>query len=378
MLHNSSVAYLNQNPLTSTSAWSQHDFIGEGAVMEPLATTLGAEGAVLSLHNDDEAPPLILNLLGSAVHDDGQAALALNHAIQLRRVGAARADQAVEGGWLRPLGVDGGGVLSVSFRNEIAEGEIFFSALLLAGAIPDTSMLAAAMRRFVPMLHLYFGLWQRYRREVRRARGIGNALDSMDVAVILMDRNGDVGFVNEGASALLDEGKFLRRRGRTLSAMKLGDTMKIQAAVATAITTNLEESAALANGASRGAVLLQLVHGSDRRILATIPAEQPATEAGAVAAMLVILDPTDDPERYVTPVCRLYGLSTVETRLACQLVAGRSLQEASQTMRIKEQTARSYLKQVFQKTGVKRQAELVRLLLSSLIRTRRGMNLQAI
>jgi DNA-binding CsgD family transcriptional regulator len=36
-------------------------------------------------------------------------------------------------------------------------------------------------------------------------------------------------------------------------------------------------------------------------------------------------------------------------------------------MRIKQQTARAYLRQIFQKTGTNRQADLVRMMMSNLL-----------
>jgi DNA-binding CsgD family transcriptional regulator len=49
--------------------------------------------------------------------------------------------------------------------------------------------------------------------------------------------------------------------------------------------------------------------------------------------------------------------------VASELVAGRTLAQASRRLGIMPQTARTHLKRVFSKTGVTRQAELVRLLL---------------
>jgi DNA-binding CsgD family transcriptional regulator len=54
-----------------------------------------------------------------------------------------------------------------------------------------------------------------------------------------------------------------------------------------------------------------------------------------------------------------FGLSPAEARLAALLFAGASLRSCAQALSIKYETARSYLKSVFQKTGTHRQAELV-------------------
>src|SRR5262245_41309018 len=54
-----------------------------------------------------------------------------------------------------------------------------------------------------------------------------------------------------------------------------------------------------------------------------------------------------------------FGLSPAEARLVALLFAGASLRSCTQALGIKYETARSYLKSVFQKTGTHRQAELV-------------------
>jgi DNA-binding CsgD family transcriptional regulator len=64
-------------------------------------------------------------------------------------------------------------------------------------------------------------------------------------------------------------------------------------------------------------------------------------------------------------VCSLYRLTTTEASLVCHLVLGRTIAEAAEQMRIRTQTARAYLKQIFVKTNTHRQADLIRLILNS-------------
>jgi DNA-binding CsgD family transcriptional regulator len=61
----------------------------------------------------------------------------------------------------------------------------------------------------------------------------------------------------------------------------------------------------------------------------------------------------------------LFGLTPAEANLAILLARGLSLREASATQHISLHTSRAQLKSVFAKTGVSRQAELVRLVLKS-------------
>ena len=61
----------------------------------------------------------------------------------------------------------------------------------------------------------------------------------------------------------------------------------------------------------------------------------------------------------------LYGLTPAEAELASLLSAGHSIEEAAEIRGVTLNTARSQMKRVFSKTGVNRQADLVRLLLNN-------------
>lgn len=60
----------------------------------------------------------------------------------------------------------------------------------------------------------------------------------------------------------------------------------------------------------------------------------------------------------------LFSLTLQESRLAAALASGQSLDEAAETCGVTKSSARTYLKAIFSKTNVSRQAELVRLLVT--------------
>ena len=106
-------------------------------------------------------------------------------------------------------------------------------------------------------------------------------------------------------------------------------------------------------------------------IVAAIAARKRATEPSDIAAIVYVADPAGNNEQFLQPLFRLFNLSTSEGRLASLLADGATLAKAAETLRIKEQTARGYLKQIFIKTDTKRQGELVHLMLSSLLKMNR-------
>ncbi|MNT69412.1 Bacterial regulatory protein, luxR family [compost metagenome] len=66
-------------------------------------------------------------------------------------------------------------------------------------------------------------------------------------------------------------------------------------------------------------------------------------------------------------VRKLFDLTPAETALALVLADGMTLDEAAEALGTSKNTARAHLRAIFSKTGVTRQATLVRMLLSSVI-----------
>lgn len=62
-----------------------------------------------------------------------------------------------------------------------------------------------------------------------------------------------------------------------------------------------------------------------------------------------------------------FGLTGSEARLALHLAEGHSLQEAGTLLHLTRETARNYSKRIYEKTGSRGQADLVRLLLTSVV-----------
>lgn len=73
--------------------------------------------------------------------------------------------------------------------------------------------------------------------------------------------------------------------------------------------------------------------------------------------VLVLLTPRERMAGSVSP--SQLDLTRVEYELVLHIMSGKNVRQAAECMRISYHTARKYLQNVFTKTGVKRQAELV-------------------
>ncbi len=73
------------------------------------------------------------------------------------------------------------------------------------------------------------------------------------------------------------------------------------------------------------------------------------------------------PAEHGLYLAHMYNLSTSEARLAIAIANGASLAEAAQTANLTIETARNYSKRIYAKTGARGLAELVRLVLTSVV-----------
>jgi DNA-binding CsgD family transcriptional regulator/PAS domain-containing protein len=81
-------------------------------------------------------------------------------------------------------------------------------------------------------------------------------------------------------------------------------------------------------------------------------------------ALVLIIDPEDEPAPPAALLRRLYHLTEAEAEVALHVMHGADLKQISDELSISLTTIRTHLQHVFDKTDTHRQAELVRLLLA--------------
>ena len=85
------------------------------------------------------------------------------------------------------------------------------------------------------------------------------------------------------------------------------------------------------------------------------------------ACAIFIRDPERKSQASRDMVRQLFDFTPAETELALQLANGLTLDESAEELGISKNTARAHLRAIFSKTGVTRQAKLVRMLLGSVV-----------
>lgn len=210
-------------------------------------------------------------------------------------------------------------------------------------------------------------------REQTTTDALRFALNFSANAYFLIDADRRVQFANAAAGRLVaDGGSLIQSQGR-LGARDLTDALKfaeiVNHSVAKRRLAGSADGAADPGTADTVCPVLMLPGKNGDELLCVVK-ELPASLSGdgAPAAMVVVLQSQRDVSRVLKPVCLANSLTTVETELVSYLVAGISLTEASERMKIKRETARGYLKSIFSKTGTHRQSELVQRLMSYMLR----------
>lgn len=185
-------------------------------------------------------------------------------------------------------------------------------------------------------------------------------LEGLPTGVVLLDEDARSLYANPAAERLLAGSRGASLRGRHLVADEPGPHDALRALVAGAVAT----------GAGRGTspggrLLVEDAPVGERLVVHVFPCSDrrlPLDPAGRRVCAIVFLGRESDAIRPQPDVLRgLYGLTSAEARLAAALGEGTPLEEAADAFAISRHTARAQLRAVFQKTGVRRQADLLRL-----------------
>jgi DNA-binding CsgD family transcriptional regulator/PAS domain-containing protein len=338
------------------------------AVLAEIAGLMGADGACLTLHPVQDRPPVFL-CSGHARGDDPAEML-------FRTVGRMVLRDIVDATshWRDASSDPGCAILLMPIDQLPGHSRLLVSVLFRDISSERRAAAERMYRERRPFAVGFFQLWQRGRLLERRMRSLETALDQTAAGLVLLNAAGRIIYANQTADEILTEGDGIGHNNGMLRATNLRDGVNLQAAINHAICGQ--------DGRGTGSVRTPLLSFQRRSrtplIAAVLSVPGAAVEPDDAAAIVYMVDPALDIRAMLTSVCGIYHLSPVETALVCHLAAGKSLADAALLMHVKEQTARGYLKTIFIKTGTRRQAELVALMLSSLVRTKRGVFQEAI
>ena len=188
------------------------------------------------------------------------------------------------------------------------------------------------------------------------------AVSQLSVATIILDEQGRVLNTNAVARALLEQGDALSLRGERLHIEGRDINKELQQALANIIMAQQSGKASVV----RALRVPRPAGGSDLGlVIRPVPTSQWSEGQSSPCAAVFISDPDLQQPASQQILGDLFELTPAEANLAILLARGLSLAEVSNAQNISQHTARAQLKSIFAKTGVSRQAELVRLVLKS-------------
>jgi len=240
------------------------------------------------------------------------------------------------------------------------------SALDMPHDPPEPAVLAT-IELILPHIRTALQLRHRLTETDVVARNYTDVLDSLRAGVVLLNDRGECIFVNREAQRLCaaDDGIYVRES--RLGAHRPDEHQLLSRLIARASALGAGKTAP-----SGGDVSIHRRSASPLKISAVALSSRSAVRKRSstkIASLVVFIRTVDDglttlPDLLMTT----FGLTSAEARLGAQLFEGCSLTQAAERNNVSRETVRVQLRSIFDKTHVRRQAELLRLI-SQLMRT---------
>ncbi len=245
--------------------------------------------------------------------------------------------------WLRGLGDDTLHCLGAATTMRAGEGIIgLHRGAATTGAFTEAE--AARLEGVLPHVSRVFVLRGRLAAVERQTHSIQSALDATGMAMVVLDATGRVRMTNRAGDAALENGGWLDYGANGVLAAR----------------PMLAKSVALATRpADPGASAVLLTRYDGVQVVANVI---PFISIAPRRDAMIVFQPPVDPAVRRTMLRQLFGLTAAEVEIALLLAEGIALPAIATRRGTTVETVRSQLREVRQKTGCSRQAELVALL----------------
>jgi DNA-binding CsgD family transcriptional regulator/PAS domain-containing protein len=248
-----------------------------------------------------------------------------------------------------------------AFGSTLAQEETiasYITAMRSKADGPFDSGEAQLLQELTPHLQTALRIHSRLSSFENRLHGLTDALNNMAQGVMLVDAIGRISFMNRYAEEIVRVGAGLKSVNGIVCAVHPDQTEKLHGLIALAAGKVAGRLAGQIMTLSRSAF------GRDLSLMvAPLTSSHPAA-AGHSAAIVFVTDPDRTAGRKARDLEHLLELTAAESRLAKALAEGKTIAEFAGEAGVSLNTVRSQLKQIFSKTGVSRQSDLVRLVLT--------------
>lgn len=213
---------------------------------------------------------------------------------------------------------------------------------------------------FLPHLKRALQIRQRLLTAGVERRATLDALERTGTATLVVTQSGHILYANALAEGLLRQTDAIRAINGRLVTVERTANASLSLAIAEAIRAAGGNNAAASNTLT--------IAREDRLPLTLMVAPlRPAGDGfgAAVPCAIVFVRDPEQPTPSSQALRGLFGLTPAEASIAAALADGLSLDSIAASHRVSLNTARTHLKNILAKTGTRRQAELVALVLRS-------------
>lgn len=253
--------------------------------------------------------------------------------------------------WCRPQGYLRGGALN------LATSQGWRATLMVSGRNEYNREAVRILSAMTPHLIRAFQLNQLLHETQAIGLGAFAALEYLDRGALLVGAGGKVKPANHLAEAILEHGDGLMLHNGQLICTSRAETAALHRLIAQCsrgVAVRDEGTMQVTRSEGRGPLTVQCL---------PFPASNWWPGFNQQWAMIFVTDPDARMVQATERLRQRYGLTPAEARLAWEIVRGGGRKAAAESRGISVATARSQLTSIFDKTGVRRQSELVRLLL---------------
>jgi DNA-binding CsgD family transcriptional regulator len=216
------------------------------------------------------------------------------------------------------------------------------------------------LKFFAPHLQRAFKLHLRFSELRAQSTGAEAAFDLLPTGVVLIGPRTQIVFMNRRARAILAE-----KDGLLATASGLRGEHHAESDT---LTRTVQQAALTSNGKgfSAGGTVLISRRARPALQLCVSPIHNSGIQTSRQVTVAIFINDPLRSQRAPQELLRMeYGLTPAECRVALLLGDGHAPRKIAEMIGVTENTVRSQIKTIFSKMGVRRQSELVRVLLNS-------------
>jgi DNA-binding CsgD family transcriptional regulator len=259
--------------------------------------------------------------------------------------------------WMTPQGW--GDVLSATLDKSATSRAVFMVARHARDGLVDDEM-KARMRLLVPHVRRSAMIGKLVNLSRVDAAAMADTLDGLQAGMFLVDASGRLMHANASGRAMLSQGNVLHANGKLVALDAQGDNALREILLAAG-----NGDAALVE---RGVTVHLTARDGEQFVTHVLPltsgARRRAGQSYAAVAAVFVQKAGHDPSPALELLAQQFELTPAEVRVLDTIMDHGGVAEVARALKLSPATVRTHLRHVFEKTGVRRQADLVKLMTS--------------